>query len=131
MKYKTEEKLIAPYVMDIRDGIDAYKTQSNVTTPLGDWFQSKGTTVAFKGDFGVIIDQGWWEGERTPYDIQWLCKWLGWLERHRGRSVGDPRVTELRAKVKSGEYKLATLTNLGLPIYGNTQAVDPEQPLQV
>lgn len=128
-----KEKLIAPYVDDIRDGFDAYKTQSNITTSLGDWFQSKGTTVAFSGEFGVIIDQGWWENEeRTTADTQWLCRWLGWLERHYGRSlVGDPRVTELRAKVKSGEYKLAPLTNLGLPIYGNTQAVDPEQPLQV
>tara|TARA_R100000234_G_scaffold120059_1_gene105158 strand:+ start:1069 stop:1461 length:393 start_codon:yes stop_codon:yes gene_type:complete len=129
---QTEEKLIAPYVMDIRDGIDAYKTQSNITTPLGNWFQSKGTTVAFKGDFGIIIDQGWWEDEeRTTADTQWLCRWLGWLERHHGHAVGDPRVTELRAKVKSGEYKLAPLTNLGLPIYGNTQAVDPEQLPQV
>jgi len=118
--------------MDIRDGLDAYKTQSNITTSLGEWFQSKGTTVAFSGEFGVIIDQGWWEyEERTPADTRWLCGWLGWLERHRGRSVGDPGVTELRAKVKSGEYKLAPLTNLGLPIYGNTQAIEPEQLPQV
>lgn len=97
---QTEEKLIAPYVMDLS------ANQYHITTPLGEWFQSYQTTIAFKGEFGVLIDKDWYEGDRT----RTTSKYLGWwLDRVEGY---PSHMKDVHAKVKSGEYKLVPLDNV-------------------
>lgn len=119
----TKEKLIAPYVMDIRDGIDAYKTQSNITTALGDWFQSYETTIAFKGEFGVLIDKDWYEGDRTRTTSKYLARWLSQVEGPGPREPGEVSrgMKDVHVRLESGEYKLAPLTNYTQHPTPNTQ----------
>lgn len=107
----TEEKLIAPYVVDLS------ANQYHITTALGEWFQSYETTIAFKGEFGVIIDKDWWEGERTRTTSKYLARWLsGELGGHSSVTMKDVHV-----RLESGEYKLAHLTNYTQHPTPNTQ----------
>jgi hypothetical protein len=98
---QTEENLIAPYVLDLS------ANQYHITTALGEWFQSYETTIAFRGEFGVIIDKDWYEGDRTRTTSKYLARWLSDSDSlYNGVTMND-----VHAKVKSGEYKLAPLTN--------------------
>lgn len=97
---QTEEKLIAPFVEDL-----TVRGQYHIITALGAWFQSYETTIAFKGEFGVLINKDWWEGKRTKTTSKYLVKWLGEVER--------PFVSmkDVHIRLESGEYKLVPLTN--------------------
>ena len=113
---QTEEKLIAPYVMDLS------ANQYHITTALGDWFQSYQTTIAFKGEFGVLIDKDWYEGDRTRTTSKYLTKWLCRVDT----PLSAMRVVHNR--VKSGEYKLVPLDNVREDMAGslfNTQHPTP------
>ena len=108
---QTEEKLIAPFV----EAIESNQNQYHITTPLGEWFQSYETTIAFKGEFGVLIDKDWWEGDRTRTTSKYLGKWMAEVD-------GYPSLMkDIHAKVKSGEYKLVPLTNYTQHPTPNTQ----------
>ena len=106
---QTEEKLIAPFVVDLS------ANQYHITTALGDWFQSYETTIAFSGEFGVLIDKDWYEDKHTRTTSKYLVKWLG--------EVGNTFVSmkDVHTKVKSGEYKLVPLTNYTQHPTPNTQ----------
>ena len=130
---QTEEKLISPFVTDIRDGVDPRVTSPSlwITTALGEWFQSYETTIAFKGEFGVLINKDWYEGDRSKTTSKYLAKWLGEVERPfvwrtpGSRNLMPPSVQvsmkDVHARVKSGEYKLAPLTNYTQHPTPNTQ----------
>lgn len=113
---QTEEKLIAPYVMDLS------ANQYHITTALGEWFQSYQTTIAFKGEFGVLIDKDWWEGDRTRTTSKYLGEWLSRVE-------GSPsRMKDVHIRLESGEYKLVPLDNVRENMAGslfNTQHPTP------
>jgi len=109
----TEEKLIAPFVEDLS------ANQYHITTALGEWFQSYETTIAFKGEFGVLIDKDWYEGDRTRTTSKYLARWLSKVDSPD--CVELLRKNMLHAKVKSGEYKLAPLTNYTQHPTPNTQ----------
>jgi len=101
----TEEKLIAPFV----EAIESNQNQYSITTPLGEWFQSYETTIAFKGEFGVLIDKDWWEGDRTRTTSKYLGQWLA-------RVDGYPSLMkDVHIRLESGEYKLVPLTNTQHP----------------
>jgi len=102
---QTEEKLIAPYVMDLS------ANQYHITTALGDWFQSYETTIAFKGEFGVLIDKDWYEGSRTRTTSKYLGRWLDRVGEF-AKPVESSHMKDIHAKVKSGEYKLVPLDNV-------------------
>tara|TARA_Y100000401_G_scaffold117501_1_gene126675 strand:+ start:10293 stop:10667 length:375 start_codon:yes stop_codon:yes gene_type:complete len=113
---QTEEKLIAPYVMDLS------ANQYHITTALGDWFQSYQTTIAFKGEFGVLIDKDWYEGDRTRTTSKYLGQWLSRVSGPGLRQPGEfsRGAKDIHAKVKSGEYKLVPLDNVRGEMAGST-----------
>ena len=116
-KIAPEEKLIAPYV----EAIDSNQNQYRITTPLGEWFQSYETTIAFKGEFGVLIDKDWWEGDRTRTTSKYLARWLSQLDTGIPQGAAGCSMKDVHAKVKSGEYKLTYLTNYTQHPTPNTQ----------
>ena len=112
---QTEEKLIAPYVMDLS------ANQYHITTALGEWFQSYETTIAFKGEFGVLIDKDWYEGDRTRTTSKYLGEWLSRVEGSPSLLSPPLIMKDVHAKVKSGEYKLVPLNNYYQHPTPNTQ----------
>ena len=107
---QTEEKLIAPYVMDLS------ANQYHIITALGEWFQSYETTIAFKGEFGVLIDKDWWEGERTRTTSKYLARWTAQVDRPEVEQMKD-----IHVRLESGEYKLVPLNNYDQHPTPNTQ----------
>ena len=101
---QTEEKLIAPFVKSYQ------ANQYWITTSLGEWFQSYETTIAFNGEFGVLIDKDWYEGDRTMTTSRHLSSWLSSVQGN-GLPPPDPGMKDIHAKVNSGEYKIVPLTN--------------------
>ena len=94
-----EEQLIAPHVEALA------QNQYWITTALGEWYQSYETTIAFKGEFGVLINKDWYDKKRTATTSKWLGEWLSQVEDDADFLRG------WKENIKSGKYKLISLSN--------------------
>ena len=125
--------LIAPHVEDLS------ANQYWITDPQGEWFQSYQTTVAFKGEFMVLLDRDWYQGvdmERSVTTVKYLCKFLSEVmvatpeevERRakKGGDVNKLTAKEMHKKVANGEIGLTDLSNYNDPVERNTVSTDPE-----
>mgnify|MGYP003129744116 CR=1 FL=1 len=102
-----EEQLIAPHVENLA------QNQYWISTSLGEWFQSYETTIAFKGEFGVLISKDWYEGGASRTTSKWLGHWLSHVttDEDLAASPGAGGVVPWRSHIKSGKYKLTSLPN--------------------
>ena len=104
---KDEEQLIAPHVEALA------QNQYWISNTLGEWFQSYETAIAFKGEFGVIINKEWYEGNRTTTTSKWLGQWLSHVTTDEDLAgyKGAGGVVPWKNHIKSGKYKLISLSN--------------------
>ena len=104
-----KEQLISPHVETLG------QNQFWITNALGEWFQSYDTTIAFKGEFGVIINKEWYEGKQTTTTSKWLGQWLSHVEKDVELPPGAGATVPWKSHIKSGYYKLMTLSNYRRP----------------
>lgn len=106
-----KEQLISPHVETLG------QNQFWITNALGEWFQSYDTTIAFKGEFGVIINKEWFDGKQTTTTSKWLGQWLSHVttDEDLAGHQGAGGIVPWRSHIKSGKYKLTTLSNYRRP----------------
>ena len=106
---KDEDNIIAPHVEALGN------SQFWITTALGEWFQSYDTTIAFKGEFGVLINKDWYEGKQTATTSKWLGQWFSHVTNEEDLPPGSGGTVPWKSHIKSGKYKLMTLSNYRVP----------------